>query len=99
MLKFYNKVRNPIETSYKNIKSFLPFISLIKFASILEKFLDYDLVVYPLPKAINFLKALAFRKLIFMIALYPLLWLQKITATVHFVRGEACGASSQYSRK
>uniref|UniRef100_D0KSK2 Uncharacterized protein n=1 Tax=Saccharolobus solfataricus (strain 98/2) TaxID=555311 RepID=D0KSK2_SACS9 len=28
-------------------------------ASILEKFLDYDLVVYPLPKAINFLKALA----------------------------------------
>ncbi|WP_048056702.1 hypothetical protein [Saccharolobus solfataricus] len=26
--------------------------------SILEKFLDYDLVVYPLPKAINFLKAL-----------------------------------------
>ncbi|WP_009990355.1 hypothetical protein [Saccharolobus solfataricus] len=24
----------------------------------MEKFLDYDLVVYPLPKAINFLKAL-----------------------------------------
>ncbi|AAK41605.1 One of two inversely orientated ORFs in a partial ISC1043 [Saccharolobus solfataricus P2] len=31
--------------------------------SILEKFLDYDLVVYPLPKAINFLKALVNKKL------------------------------------
>ncbi|WP_014511676.1 hypothetical protein [Saccharolobus solfataricus] len=30
----------------------------MKNTSILEKFLDYDLVVYPLPKAINFLKAL-----------------------------------------
>ncbi|AAK42831.1 First ORF in transposon ISC1225 [Saccharolobus solfataricus P2] len=28
------------------------------YVSILEKFLDYDLVVYPLSKAINFLKAL-----------------------------------------
>ncbi|SAI85449.1 hypothetical protein [Saccharolobus solfataricus] len=31
-----------------------------EYVSILEKFLDYDLVVYPLPKAINFLKALVF---------------------------------------
>ncbi|SAI85180.1 uncharacterised protein [Saccharolobus solfataricus] len=35
------------------------FAKLTIHASILEKFLDYDLVVYPLPKAINFLKALA----------------------------------------
>uniref|UniRef100_D0KUL0 Uncharacterized protein n=1 Tax=Saccharolobus solfataricus (strain 98/2) TaxID=555311 RepID=D0KUL0_SACS9 len=32
------------------------------FVSILEKFLDYDLVVYPLPKAIDFLKALVYKE-------------------------------------
>jgi putative transposase len=31
VLKLYNKVRNPIETSYRNIKSFLPFTSSTKF--------------------------------------------------------------------
>ncbi|AAK43246.1 Third ORF in partial transposon ISC1160 [Saccharolobus solfataricus P2] len=51
VFRLYSKV-NPIETSYRNIKSFLPFISSTKFA---------------------------FRKLIFMIALYFLPRWQKIT--------------------
>jgi len=31
VLKLYNKVRSPIETSYRNIKAFLPFTSSTKF--------------------------------------------------------------------
>ncbi len=31
VLELYNKVRGPIETSYKNIKTFLPFTSSTKF--------------------------------------------------------------------
>jgi IS4 transposase len=31
VLDLYNKVRSPIETSYRNIKAFLPFTSSIKF--------------------------------------------------------------------
>jgi IS4 transposase len=31
VLKLYNKVRGPIETSYRNIKAFLPFTSSTKF--------------------------------------------------------------------
>ncbi|AAK67517.1 Third ORF in transposon ISC1160 [Saccharolobus solfataricus P2] len=49
VFRLYNKV-NPIETSYRNIKSFLPFISSTR---------------------------LAFRKLMFMIALYFLLTIFK----------------------